>query len=328
MKEQITKILKRTSVPDPLEYLKKVEDCLEVLTSEEAPVRPRRTDGGPGGIINLLKGIPTIIVPDLHARMNLIGSLVNLQSEEGGFYELMAEEKLQVLCVGDGFHRELDAKERWQDAFREYEKGFKKHVAMDEEMRESLGLMEMIMELKCAFPRNFHFLKGNHENIGNEEGGGNHPFRKFAYEGDMVRTWVLQFMGEEFLNKYSVFEKLLPLLAIGENFLVSHAEPLRFFSEEEVTDYTGEAVHGLTWTANGEAEEGGVRQMLDIYLPEDVSKGALYLGGHRIITEKYRLRAGGDFVQIHNPWKYQIVFLKPGCPIDLEKDIIEIPGKN
>jgi len=326
MKEQITQILQRKGVPDPFDYLVKVEKTIEVLKREEAPVRPRRTGDGPGGIVHLLEGVPTIIVPDLHARMNFIDSLITLESDEGNFFDLMAQKKLQVLCVGDGFHRELDAKERWQNAFREYEKNYRKHHSMDEEMRESLGLMEMIMELKCAFPENFHFLKGNHENIGNEEGGGNHPFRKFAFEGDMVRRWVLQFMGEEFLDKYSLFEKSLPLLAIGENFLVSHAEPLRFFSPEEITDYEGLAVHGLTWTANGEAEEGGVRQMLDHYLPEDKADEALYFGGHRIITEKYRLRADGDFVQIHNPWKFQVVSLKPGLPIDLEMDIIELPG--
>lgn len=326
MKKLIRKIVNSDDIPDPVLYMEKLEKTRSVFLQEVKPVRPTQDSGEPGGIIYLLPRIPTIIVPDLHARKKFIGSLVNLESDDGDFFTLMAQKKLQVVCVGDGFHKELDGKERWISAFSEYEKNFRKHKAMDEEMSDSLGLMELIMELKCAFPRNFHFLKGNHENIANEEGGGNHPFRKFALEGDMVKTWVLQFLGKDFLEAYSQFEKSLPLLAVGDNFLISHAEPLRFFNREEVFTYNSEAVHGLTWTANGEAVDGSVKKMLDYYLSRESRADALYFGGHRIISDKYRLRAHGEYVQIHNPWKFQVVLLKPENPMDPEKNIIELPG--
>ena len=82
----------------------------------------------------------------------------------------LAEGSIQVVCVGDGFHAEGRALRRWQSALEEFKHGYRRHEAMDAEMRESLGLMEMVMELKAEFPEGFHFLKGNHENITNEQG--------------------------------------------------------------------------------------------------------------------------------------------------------------
>ncbi len=319
-------IISSTTIPDPSEYLAKVSSAIETLNNENLSIRPEASDGSPGGILHLYHDIPTIIVPDIHARKQLMKALINIKTEEKSFFELMKNKELQVLCVGDGFHSELRGKERWHDAFKEYEKGYRKHKNMDAEMIDCFGLMEMVMELKIAFPENFHFLKGNHENIKNEETGGDHPFRKFVFEGDMVKTWVVQFLGEDFLVKYSDFEKKLPLMAIGENFLVSHAEPKRFYYPEEIKDYHAETIHGLTWTANGESEEGSVEEMLKYYLPDKLLSEKLYFGGHRIISEKYKLRAGGLFVQIHNPWNLQVVYIKPDSHIDLEKDILDISG--
>lgn len=49
----------------------------------------------------------------------------------------------------------------------------------------------MIMVLKTGFPAHFHFLKGNHENIKNDLGGGNSPFRKLVSEGKKNSTFSL-----------------------------------------------------------------------------------------------------------------------------------------
>ena len=326
MKELFKNILERNTIPDPEKYLEIVTAAINVLEDENQSVRPDAVDDSPGGIIHLFHDIPTIIVPDIHARKQLLKALIELRTEERSFFELMDAKELQVVCVGDGFHSELNGKERWQAAYKEYEKGYRKHKHIDGEMIDCLGLMEMVMALKVAYPDNFHFLKGNHENIKNEETGGDHPFRKFVMEGDMVKTWVQQFMGDSFLQKYSLFEKRLPLFAIGENFLISHAEPKSFFELDEITNYHPETIHGLTWTANGESEDGSVRAMLDYYLPEKNIDEKLYFGGHRIITGKYKFRADGLFVQIHNPWNLQVIYIKPDSLIDLERDIIDISG--
>jgi len=238
----------------------------------------------------------------------------------------LAEGSIQVVCVGDGFHAEGRALQRWRSALEEFKHGYRRHEAMDAEMRESLGLMEMVMELKAAFPDGFHFLKGNHENITNEQGEGNYPFLKFANEGLMVLVYMREFYGEEVLEAHARFEKSLPLLAVGRNFLVSHAEPAGFFSTEELLEYRllPEVVYGLTWTDNGEADDDSVGEMLLHYLGEERAAGAYYFGGHRPVRGRFALRAEGRYVQIHNPEGFIAALLPAQGEIDLERDIREI----
>jgi hypothetical protein len=242
--------------------------------------------------------------------------------------ELLQRDEVQLVCVGDGFHSEARGAERWKRAFREFAGKYRRHAAMDEEMAESLGLMEMVMRLKTQYPDSFHFLKGNHENILNEEGRGNHPFRKFAYEGDMVKEWVLKFYDEDFLSTYAEFEHELPLVAADETFMISHAEPQRRFSIEEVVEYreSEEVVLGLTWTPNDGAEEGSVDQMIDEFCSSP--ERARYFGGHRPVQGSYQLRADDRYVQLHNPGTYSVAVLHPGRTPDPNNDIVVIPENN
>jgi hypothetical protein len=237
-------------------------------------------------------------------------------------FELLRRGRLQIVCVGDGFHGESRAAERWKRAFKEFSGKYRRRSAMDGEMRESLGLMEIVMRLKNMRPDSFHFLKGNHENIQNEEGRGNHPFRKFAFEGEMVKEWVLKFYGEEFLSAFAELEHEFPLLAADKTFMVSHAEPARFFTREEVIRYReyDDVVLGLTWTPNDGAKEGSVARMIDEYCGSP--GGARYFGGHRPVRGTYNLRADDRYVQLHNPGTYSFALLEPGVPPDPERDIL------
>ncbi|HYW84958.1 MAG TPA: hypothetical protein VFB30_16975, partial [Spirochaetia bacterium] len=227
-------------------------------------------------------------------------------------------------------HAEGRAAQRWQDAQGEFLDEFRSHRNMDEEMRESLGVMEMVMEVKRRYPAFFHFLKGNHENITNQSGGGNLPFRKFALEGAMVLAYMRQFYGSLLLGQYARMEKELPLLAVGPGFLLSHAEPATFYSPSQVIGYRSnpDAVAGLTWTDNDDAEPGSVESMLRYYLGEAGAVKGLYLGGHRPAIGSYRLRAGGKYVQIHDPERFVIANLPSDGPIELERDIVCIDERS
>ena len=238
----------------------------------------------------------------------------------------LAAGQLQVLFLGDGFHAEGRAVARWQAALEEFKGGYRKHGNMDAEMRESLGVMEMVMTLKRHFPDHLHFLKGNHENIANEQGEGNYPFLKFANEGLMVRIYMEHFYGEEILKVYSELEKSFPLLAVGGNFLASHAEPAWFIPKQEVIEYRRQpqVVYGLTWTDNEEAEPGSVEQMLEHYLGAEAAATAFHLGGHRPVRGNYNLRSDGRYVQIHDPDRYVVAVLPAGRAIDLDRDIREL----
>jgi hypothetical protein len=262
--------------------------------------------------------------------MDLVLRVLSHRLESAGREEqlltLLHTGEAHLVCVGDYVHAEHRAHRRWLQAFEEFSRGYVEHAAMDEEMRESLGTVEILLELKQALPYGVHLLKGNHENIKNEEGHGNLPFGKFAYEGAMVAAYMEQFYGDEVLDTFARVEHLFPLLAVGPDFLVSHAEPQAFYSRTDVIEYRQkpEVTFGLTWTPNDGAEEGSVERMLSHYLG---TTDALHFGGHRPVRGAYALRAGGRYVQLHNPDAQIIAVLAPDRDVDLARDIIILNAK-
>jgi hypothetical protein len=142
----------------------------------------------------------------------------------------------------------------------------------------------------------------------------------------MVTQYIQQFYSEEFFDAYYEFEKNLPLLAIGRNFVISHAEPAEFYDRQDVIEYRErpDVVEGLTWTANDEAEEGSVDRMLESYIHADEHETLYYFGGHRPVRGSYHLRADGKYVQIHNPNRFIIALIQPEGEIDLDRDILDI----
>ncbi len=325
MVNRLVNIYNRKQIPSGPAYIKKIEKIREVLRLEKGPCRPANLNREAGGLI-YLKNLPTVIIPDLHARMNFFLHILFFKPDGNKtILEKTAAGELQIVCAGDGFHSELRGFERWRKAFEEFRGGFLLHRYIDSEMRESLGLMEMVFEMKTRFPEHFHFLKGNHENITNENGKGNQPFGKFVYEGDMVAVWVEKTYGKAFLRNYYHFEKQLPLLAVGRNFLISHAEPARFYPPDMIINSSSnpDVIYGLTWTANDASEQGSVQKMLNHYIP-DKKSDPYYFGGHRSIRGLYNLRAEGRYVQLHNPSKFIIALINKEGDIDLKSDIYEI----
>ncbi|HUI73175.1 MAG TPA: hypothetical protein VL354_21825 [Spirochaetia bacterium] len=324
-------IFHREGPPDAISYGESIAGALEALQNESPRSRPPDDEGRPGGLVFLDRGLATIVVPDLHARMDFFLAVLGYEARKGcTVIELLDAGGLQVVCLGDGVHAEGRAAQRWKAAQDEFLDEFQDHRNMDEEMRESLGVMEMVMEIKRRYPEHFHFLKGNHENITNESGGGNLPFRKFALEGAMVLEYMRQFYGSLLLSQYARMEKELPLLAVGPGFLLSHAEPATFYPPSRVIRYRSdpEVVLGLTWTDNDEAMPGSVESMLRYYLGEAAASKGFYLGGHRPALGSYKLRAGGKYVQIHDPEQFVIANLPCERPIELERDIVYIDERS
>lgn len=329
LKKKLIQIYKRKYLPKIQDYSNLLDKIIFTLEHENPNIRPYNKSNIPGGFLELKKNISTIIIPDIHARTDFLINIMFFKINGKTILEELSDNNIQIICVGDGFHAESRAVKRWQNALEEYKGDFEKHSNMDEEMRESFGVMEIVMELKNAFPDNFHFLKGNHENILNENTDGNYSFRKFALEGPMVLRFVEKFYGIDFLIKYSFFEKGLPLFALGNNFIISHCEPLKFYTKEEIIESRNnpELIINLTWTDNDAAEKDSVEKMLKYYFHSNNIKNYFYFGGHRPVYSLYNLRADGKYIQIHNPTKFIIAYIKANKPIDLNKDIIEIPDR-
>ena len=143
LKRRLRAIFEREAPPQAEDYREILDKVNGVLDEEDTTYRPRSSTGRPGGLVYLRADLPAVIVPDLHARMDFL--LHVLQFRYDGSRTVMqglASGKLQVLCVGDGFHAEGRAANRWKAAFVEFRADYADHRQMDEEMRESLGLME------------------------------------------------------------------------------------------------------------------------------------------------------------------------------------------
>jgi hypothetical protein len=308
---RMAELTRSKKVPSSDKIISALEEVKKVMDSENPLIRPNGKGGAPGGLI-LLKDLPLIIVPDLHARVDYMKALANWTPPgmDMPVLSLLESGKIQVVCVGDGFHSEGAKQKRWMQAYKEYTGRFDKHKAMDSEMRDSLTLMLLVMDWKIHYPDLFHFLKGNHENIMNENSRDNRSFAKFAAEGEMVKLWSRQFLGEKVLSRYYDFEKFLPIMAVGNQCCITHAEPRNYYTREEIINCYSrrKIIFDFTWTDNGESKKGVVASYLNEYFP-DLPEGRMY-GGHRPVRELYQLRNNGKYVQIHNPNSYAAVYLK------------------
>ncbi|HMB01428.1 MAG TPA: calcineurin [Spirochaetota bacterium] len=331
LKELADRVYKRESSPDPGLFSELLADVNNILNTELPAYRPLDSKKHPGGIINLAAERDTVIIPDIHARLDFLLSLIKADfNNRNGLLESIAADQTQLLFLGDIFHAEARAKKRWLAAGREAAAGFTVHRHADIEMAESLSAYELVLGLKRVFPDKVHILKGNHENIKNSSRGGNFPFTKFTRESAITTAWVKKFYGEEIIGAMARVETGLPVLAVGINFMASHAQPRYFLDRKMVLNYryNEQVTEYLTWTANGDAAEGSVSRMLSHYLPCRELEKTFYFAGHRVVKGLYQTRSAGRFVQIHNPAAFVIAFLCSGNAIKLDRDIMFLPDKS
>lgn len=307
-----------------------MEDLLlkvnEVLEHEESDIRPLDKNDQPGGLVLLKQDLPTIVVPDLHGRYDYLVDLLSFEIEGQTILDLLKKERIQVVCVGDGMHSERRGLDRWRTALEEYKNGFDHCPAMAEEMTENFQTMAIIMKLKTGFPTLFHFLKGNHENIMDEEINGNHPFAKLAAEGPMTKKYVEKFFGADFLKTYDRFEKNLPLMARGCFFIISHARPKMHYTIDNIINYRfhPDLVEGLTWTRHSVAKSGVIPQMLrDMF--GDTTNECFWVSGHTAIRDLYNFMNEEKLLEIHNPGLRSLVYIDPNQTFDPEQHIHLLP---
>ena len=318
-------------IPSEEDLMTLLDRTLSVLESESADYRPSASDGSAGGLLDFsrMEECPVVIVPDLHARPDFIINLIHCSFCGESMLSALAHDRLFIICVGDGVHAEspVEARERWISSYKEWsENGIIDSCTMREEMADCFATMMAVMELKNAFPQRFHFLKGNHENILNQEGGGDHPFRKYALEGAMVKEFVDSVYGDAVLHLINCFETALPIVALFRDFGISHAEPFRPYLREEIINYhdNGDLILDFTWTGNDQAESDSCARQFSLLSGREDDGKSLWFGGHRPVDGKYNLRQNGRYVQIHNPLEMNIAVVSSAERFNPEEDIISI----
>ena len=150
--------------------------------------------------------------------------------------------------------------------------------------------------------------------------------KKYSDEGQMCKTFIQEYYGDDILYMIHCVERALPLVVLGRNYLVSHAEPKSAFTMSEVINCREckGVIEGLTWTANDEAEDGSVVQMIKQLTGLENVSDFTYLAGHRPVEGKFNLRQNGIFVQIHNPSLQHIAIINPEKKFSPETDIVEV----
>ena len=326
LKEQLEEYLSSSDPPEGSALGGDLTNTMQVMNSLPSSLRPRSNNSLPGGLVNLSLNIPTLIIPDLHGRRDFFYKAMNLPLYQGrNFLELLSEGRGNVVCVGDAFHGEAPVRERWEQAYREFSENYKSTRAIDQEMTDNLRLLQMILAVTALHPLNFFFLKGNHENIANETGYGNYGFRKFVQEGEMVRLWTERFLGTDCFSSLYTYEKTLPLVARGDGFMVTHAEPEEIYTVDEIINAAEneEVIYGLTWTNNGDAVPGSVGGTLENLFPG--RKDTICFGGHRPVPGRYALRSDNRFIQINSPVSYPVAIVRRGEDFNPDEQIVQLP---
>ena len=325
--ERIKGIATSPTLPQENEFRSLLAEALSVQLKESSRYRPQNTLGSPGGLLCFPDfAFPVLIVPDIHARVSFLPKILEWRLNGESVLQLLSRGEALLVCVGDAFHGESRAYERWVIAYRDWISGIFAGDAIKQEMAESLSAVRIVMEIKKAFPEHFHFLKGNHENITNATGGGDFAFCKFVQEGAMCRDFVEVYYGDVILERIRQWEMSLPICAAFEDFCISHAEPACFFKKEQIVNcrVAGEedVVAAFTWTANGEAEEGSVEQLFEELCPDAKREGAVWFGGHRSIGHaKCLFRQGGRYAQLHNPDAMNFALVKAKRKFDPDKEV-------
>ncbi len=312
------------------EWERLFQEAGQILRTLPPEIRPYSTKGKAGALIELSSDMPAIIVPDLHAREDLLPRLFSscppFKGKDKTVAELLKAGEIALIMLGDGFHSEgAKAKQRWLRAFREYRTGWRRDRAMREEMEKALSAMAHVATAIIDYPGRFIFLKGNHDNVLNRDGDGNYEFFKYASEGAMTKSWIEKKLGSSFLYNYAHFEEAFPLMARGTGFLACHAEPAYPIKPEDLIENGDDAslIEALTWTRVGAAEENAVKETLAAFFPEKLLPYRI-IGGHRPSKKPYYTRAKGLFIQIHTIDRKQAAFLEPGELFVPERDIFPL----
>ena len=226
--------------------------------------------------------------------------------------------------MGDALHTEINTIERWKNIQIEFSKNIFTGPAATLEARDCFNTLFALLLLKISFPNNFHFLKGNHENIYNTTGDGDYSFRKIADEGNTLKRFIQNYYGEDILYLISYYEKSLPLISITKQCVISHAEPRTSYTKNELINakQNPQIIEDLTWTNNDEAEENSVKNIIKNLL--GTNSKAIYFAGHRPVIENFKKLHNGLFYQIHNPHKQNIVLIYKDKDFNPETDIIGV----
>lgn len=304
---------RRDQLEPPETYRRALEAVVEVLPQP--------------GSLQHLPDLPTLIIPDLHARKEMLLAVLKMRIAEGSFagkqvFALLAQGHINVVCLGDIVHSET--RSHWVINLD----GEWTPELLDKEMVRSLGTGAMIMYLKLQFPEHFYCLRGNHDDMAEELGrygkfvgvkrdeqdelvlvDGHPVLTGNKGESTIVKEWILARTGwgQEFLDAWTQFERALPLLAQGAYYVMSHTLPNIPISESALCAPDKLREISLELTSNRKINREAIEGTLDgLGLRDRVQR---WFYGHTPVPSeknggKYEEDLDGLAIRLNNSKKY------------------------
>jgi Calcineurin-like phosphoesterase len=316
--EALSAFARRDQLEPPRTYRRAIEEVVEVLSRQ--------------GSLPHLHDLPTIIIPDLHARRTMLTDILRAQivggpSASGQVFELLQQGRINVVCVGDIVHSE--ERSNWVINLD----GDWTSELLDKEMVRSLGAGAMVMYLKLQFPEHFHCLRGNHDDVTGEMG----KYRKFVGirrdeydevvlvdgrpvltadkgEPEIVRDWLLarKEWGQAFIDAWAQFERALPIFAQGSYYAISHTLPLIPLSEAALRDSNRPKEITFELTSRRGINGSAIAETLNNLGIKSIVQHWFY--GHSMVPQdknggKYEEDLDGLLIRLNNPTKYVFAYV-------------------
>jgi len=178
---------------DPDESISLIKNANDLLEKES--FRELNRLEKKGGLLEIPNKLTPIIVGDLHANVD---NLLKILSENCLLRYLKANSSA-LIFLGDAVHSEIESEM--------------------EDMDSAVLIMDLIMKLKCSFPDNVFYLRGNHDSFSPDIS------KNGISQGVLFREHLLKLRGEAYVKEMSRFHELLPYVAISDSFVCCHGGP-------------------------------------------------------------------------------------------------------
>lgn len=180
---------------DDKEALGKIREVNAVIAEEV--YRETDAEGAPGGIIEFPDDMTVVILGDVHTRADNVLRVLT----EGGMLSALEHGKVCLVFLGDLVHAQ--------------------EAGELEDMESSVFILDLFSMLKCRFPNNVFYIRGNHESFSPDVGKGGVP------QGILLQKLLKNRRGKAYLSEIETLFDGLAFVVKGNGFAACHGAPVR-----------------------------------------------------------------------------------------------------
>lgn len=255
-----------------------------------------------GYINNKHSNKPTVIVPDIHARLDFVDKI----------FEKYPRDIWDIVFLGDIIHSEN--RHRWIDIEWEYKANNFKFFgeSMYEEIYASLSCVATIVTEQEKTPESVFVVRGNHDDLKGSFVGTYGKYTRLG-ESSLFANGLKDHNPGQFAD-YARYEKTIPYLYLGRNFMCSHTVPANQFYLDDVKldEYTTHL--NFTWTDNVSQQGKWTKNFSqNIHKLFEGDPLKYWFIGHRPCDHNklVRKQMGGKLIQINHPTRWVVIELLP-----------------